>query len=226
MVNYGEAIKRPFTDIATLVIGIVVGLIPIVQLLITGYAMTAAENTLNNNPAIPKWQPGKIVDYIVKTILAYVILLIYAIPAIIFALIGILMAGAALLPMFAGGYADMSTMGPAIITAILAGGIFFIIAFILWIIAMLFFPLGIVAYLKEKRFGAAFAVGKILKKILTGTYWISLIVASIWTLVLMFIAGILAFIPWIGFWISSGFFIFCSSVTNLTIMTQVYMETP
>ena len=65
MVDYMAAIKRPFQDLTTLVIGIIIGLIPIVQLLVTGFGLKCAQASLNNNPALPKWQDN-IVDTIVK----------------------------------------------------------------------------------------------------------------------------------------------------------------
>jgi len=50
MVDYGEAIKRPFSDVKKLLIGIVIQLIPIVNFMAIGYQLKCAnamEKSLN-----------------------------------------------------------------------------------------------------------------------------------------------------------------------------------
>ncbi|HLC36661.1 MAG TPA: hypothetical protein VJK05_03590 [archaeon] len=47
MAEYVEAIKKPFGDIKTLVIGTVIGIIPIVNFLLFGYGLMTMKKVLS-----------------------------------------------------------------------------------------------------------------------------------------------------------------------------------
>ena len=46
MVDYVEAIKKPFSDLKTLAIGTILSAIPLVNLLASGFALKVAEDTI------------------------------------------------------------------------------------------------------------------------------------------------------------------------------------
>jgi hypothetical protein len=223
MVDFMGAIKRPFTDVQTLVIGIIIGLIPIVNLLLPGYLVGLANDTMNKKRTLPKWNFGNIVDYIIKTIMVIIIGIVYMIiPAIVL----LVAAGAVMmqmLPSITGGGAVDPTM---LMTSFMTGGIFVLIGGLLAIVAMIMASMGVMFYVKSNNLMAAFNFNGIIKKVLTGTYWITLIVGAIITFVLMIIAGLIAIIPIVGVFIAAGFIAYVNGCIWYDLFAQVYMETP
>jgi len=86
--------------------------------------------------------------------------------------------------------------------------------------------MGIMFYAKEGNLGSAFKISAILKKVLTVTYLVTLIVMVIYVFVLSLIAAILLIIPVIGGFIGSGLVTFLAGVTGYTMLAQVFKETP
>ena len=81
MVNYNIAFKRHFTDIKKLIIGLIIGIIPIVNFIATGYHLECAKTAMNKKFKLPDWKNfGKL---FVNGFLASVITFIYLLPAIL-----------------------------------------------------------------------------------------------------------------------------------------------
>ncbi len=222
MVNFGNAITKPFTDTKSLGIGIILGAIPFVNALtVNGFGMNCAKHA--DKKSLPNWE--NIVDHIIKSILAIIVSIIYMIPAII---VGIIVIGtliASIMPLISGGTVDLNT----IINSMIGTGIVgFAICAILALIAVFLLPLALTRYVIKGGFGDAFALGKIIKRALTGEYiiaWIVyLIYAFIVSAVLSFIGGMLLIVPVIGFVIAmlfSGLAMYMMSVTGFTIFGQL-----
>jgi hypothetical protein len=79
MVNYTEAMKKPFSDLKTLGIGSIIGAIPIVNMLISGYGAKTAEDVMGKKNKLRAWAVGDVMDYIIKLIMMIIIQIVYMI---------------------------------------------------------------------------------------------------------------------------------------------------
>ncbi|MFH1391060.1 MAG: DUF4013 domain-containing protein [Candidatus Diapherotrites archaeon] len=225
MVDYAAAIKKPFSDMQTLGIGIILGFIPVISLLVNGYGIGVARKVVNKDNKLPKWDPGKIVQYVKDFIVGMVISIIYLIPAAILVIFGgIAIIGPIISAAMGGEISD--ALAGQLIGSIAAGGILFILAIILAIIGGLFATMGIIFYAKTGSIGAAFSFGAILKKILTGTFLAAFVIYIVYAIVLAIIMGVLSIIPFLGSLIGLGLLTYATSVTGQTLFAQVFNETP
>ena len=228
MVDYAAAIKKPFEDMQTALIGILIGAVSpltlgLLGLLITGFGLGVGRKVLNNDNKLPKWDPGQIITYIKDVIMAIIIGLVYMIPAIILFVIGGALAIGGILTSIASGNSNaLATLGGSLA----AGGIFLVIGFLLAIIGGLLAIMGIQFYLKEGSIGAAFKFGAIIKKELTGTFIAAIVVYIIYAIALIVIATVLSIIPIIGSLVGAGIMAYALTVTSYTMFAQVFKETP
>ena len=230
MVEYMEAIKKPFSDMKTLGIGAVVGAIPLVSLLLSGYALKTAEDAVKGKKGLRAWALSDVADYAVKLVMLWIISIVYyIIPALIIG-VGI---GGAILTAISGGIdlANPSTILDKIIPSMMVALPFVAIGGIILLIAMFLLPMAIMKWIKSGNVGAAFNIGSVVKNALTVDYIVSLIVLIIYAIVLVIIAGIislvLAFIPvigWILAYIVSGAVAFALAVTEYAILAQVVKD--
>lgn len=227
MVDYISAIKKPFQEPVTLAIGTVLGIIPLINLLIIGYAAHVAKGTLANQPLMPKWNVNNLVDYIIKAIVILVIEVVYLIPAIIVLSIGGATILATVMSAIAqGGQIDMTAL---LLPTFTAGGIFVLLGGLLAILGAVFAVMGIMYYLKDGNLSAAFNINGILKKVLTVQFWLSVIVLLVYGFVLGFIQGLLLVIPVLGVALAvifGGLVMFAMASTGYTVFAKVFMETP
>ena len=87
-INLKEAFKRPFTDIKKLVIGILIGMIPLVNLIMLGYIVECAKSAMNKEYKLPQWRNWW--DLFGKGSCYITIIVAYTIPvAVIMALAGL-----------------------------------------------------------------------------------------------------------------------------------------
>ncbi len=128
----------------------------------------------------------------------------------------------------AGGQIDPSTLMQVVFTG---GPIMFIGAIVAFLTALII-PMALMFYVGEGSFGAAFSVGKVIKKCLSGAYIIALIMAIVWAIVLGIVAFILGYvfslIPVIGFILAllpMGFIAYAFIVPVYTWFAQAYAET-
>jgi len=227
MVDFGKAIGKPFSNTTTLIIGMILAAIPVVNILVTGYALKIAQETIKGKGALISWKVGDIVDYIIKFIMSAIISIVYMIIPLILIAIGL---GAALFGFISNNAMGMSDPNAslALITSSLAvGGPFIVIGVILAVLAALVLPMANMKWLKSGSFGAAFNVGDVIKSCLTADYIVVLIVSSVYAIVLLVvlgaIAGALMMVPAIGFILGAlvmGLASFAVSVTTMSLFAQ------
>ncbi len=204
MVEYEKAIKRPFQDIKKLLIGAILNIIPIVNLIASGYIMKAAKGTMKKKNDLPEWEDWG--NLFVTGLIVAVIGFIYMIPGLAAFLLSL-------------GVVLFSTVPEAatISSIVAAGGISLILALILIPLAMLIMPMAIMRYLDKGNFSAAFGFGDILKKVFTGKYIVAWIIMLVYSIV---VVGISMIIPIVGPAIGS----FIAGVTSMTVFAEVYSE--
>ena len=224
MVDYMAAIKKPFSDMKTLGIGTVLGAIPLVNILVSGYILKVAEDTIKKKNALRKWAIDDVIDYIVKAIMAIIISVVYMIIPLILIGFGI---GGAVMAALASLTTDPTQIGVTVMNSLAAGAPLIILGALLAIIATLLLPMAMMKWLKAGKLGAAFNIITVIKNALTKDYIITLIVIFIYAIVLALIIGvisiILAFIPvigWILVMLLSGLMSFAIGVTAYTALAQ------
>ena len=224
MVDYAAAIKKPFSDMQTAGLGIILGFIPVLNILVSGYGIGIARKTVNKDNSLPKWDPNQVVKYIIDALMAIVILIVYQIPAGILLVIGAAMAGGVLLPSILTG--NMDAIISAGLDALAVGGPFILIGGLLGLIGGLLSIMGVIAYAKDGSLGAAFKIKTLSKKVLSVPFLASIIVLVIYQVVLVLISLILLIIPVIGVFLGAGLMTYALTVTGLTLFAEVYNETP
>lgn len=178
--DFGEAIKRPFSDLKKFIIGALLNIIPIVNFLSMGYVLKSAEMSLKKQRGLPEWTDWG--NLFVKGLLAAVLGIIWMIPAIVLFLIG---GGAALISL-ASLQGSMN-----IVSAILAGGFFLVLAGIWALLVVYVGPSMILNFVSKDTFGAGFEFGLILKKAFNAKYFVAWILGVVATIALVFIGGII-----------------------------------
>jgi len=196
------------------VVGIVVGAVPLVNLLVAGFGLEAANKTLNNDNSLPNW--SNIADILVKAIMSLVVGFVYMIPAMVVLAVG---GGSMAMQIMSG---DMS--------GLLAGGAIMLLGLLLAVIAGILVPMALLHYLKG-GLGKAFSIGSILKKCLTAKYLITVVVAIVYNIVLMAVAGViggaLLLVPVIGFivvFVVNGAVLYLGTVASYTMFAQAFKE--
>ena len=87
-VSYEQAIRKPFTDIAKLIIGIILSIVPIIHWLAKGFILECSG--MGKTKPSKKMPDFKNWGYLfIRGLVSDVILLIYAIPAILVFLVGV-----------------------------------------------------------------------------------------------------------------------------------------
>jgi len=237
MVNYEEEIKKPFTDVKNLIIGIVLSLIPIVNFtIVTGFTIECSGlGKMKPSKKMPEWKDW---TYLFITgLTALVIRIIYMIPAIAVILIGLGLAAGDIAGAILGMTMTpevMSQLGTSeaasqqigqiigsnwylLLPVILKVAPILILGFILAAAAAFLTPMAVLNYVKNRKFSAAFELGKVLKKSLTGQY----VLAWLAVLVLGAVLGtILSFIPILGPAIAT----FVVGVISFSLYGEVYRE--
>jgi hypothetical protein len=189
--------RKLFSDFGRLVILIVLGIIPIVNLIVTGYA----SRVLKESPGADS--PPKLENYGDLFIDGLKIV----IASIIYMLIPLILIAAGFVPFFAamklgpppvtmaGGFtpAYMGLLGGTEIVLVLVG---LLVAFVMLILL----AAGIAHMIKTGKFGKAFAFGEILNvigKIGWGKYIAWLILIVILAIIVGAIAGAIPYVGWI-----------------------------
>jgi hypothetical protein len=226
MVDIMAAIKKPFSDKKTMGIGLIIGAIPIVNLLIQGYALKTAQETIKGNNSLIPFATGDIVEYILNFVKAFVIGIVYMIVPLIIMGIGIGSAAAGILAN-ASALSDPNTAVEILMQNLAVGGPIILIGILLALIAALILPMAMMKWLKTGNVMAAFSVMSVIKNALTANYIIALIVAAIYSMILstivLIIATILGMIPVIGFvlvMLIMGFLTFAIQVTTMTMIAK------
>lgn len=222
MVNYNISFKKPFSDFRKLLIGIVVNIIPIVNLISYGYILESSDiKSGKQTENMVEWDDlGK---FFIKGLLGFIISVIYAIPALIVGLIAFFVVIAPLIgKAILLGPERIESMNPDkifpfILPYILTALPLMIIGGILLLVASYIAPVATLNYIKTDSFSEAFNFKEITKYIFTGDYLI------VWALVLVLnivLVGILSEIPFIGTAIGS----FITGMIGFSLFAGVMIE--
>lgn len=79
--NYGEVLKRPFSDFKKLLIGIVLSIVPIISFFALGYFLECARTANAKKYELPEWK--NLGDLFVSGFYVFIITLVYFIPAML-----------------------------------------------------------------------------------------------------------------------------------------------
>lgn len=216
MVEYIEAIKKPFADLKTFAIGSVLGAIPLANLVVSGYGLKTAEDVMNKKNKLRKWSFDDLGEYVIKIIKYFIISFAYMLIPGIILVVGI---GGALFAGIANYAANPEAIGQAIMSSLLVGAPILLLGAILMAVACFLLPMAIMKWLKSGSLKSAIGLGAIVKNSLTADYIISLAVIIVYAILLMIPVAILAVIPLIGI-LAAGAYAFCMSVTSYTILAQ------
>ncbi|MBN1156672.1 DUF4013 domain-containing protein [Candidatus Woesearchaeota archaeon] len=206
MVNYEAAIKRPFSDFGKLAIGTLIGLVPIVNLLLSGYLLECARSSAKKDLKLPQWTNWG--ELFVHGLVVAAISLIYMIPVIVLLLIFGVRALMTLVS-FARGGNFLSNLGGLGGTLILMTVLAIVIGYVLMS--------AILSYSENFVFSDAFDFSKVLSKAFKGDY------ALIWLITVVgggILASILSFIPALG----AAFAGFVTGVFSYTAFGEIYSK--
>lgn len=187
--NYEKALRFPLAEqgnLAKVIVGAVISLIPIVNFIAVGYLFKLADNIVKGNRAMPAW--ANILEKFIRGILVSVIVFLYMLIPFLVAMAG-------------GGLGQLSRAG------ILFG--VFVLAFIIAVIIGFFLPMALMNYVGTGKFLAAFDLTAIVRYVNRRfeTYFVNyVIIVGLYVLV-----GSIGLIPVVG-WIlgiAGAFYISC-----------------
>jgi hypothetical protein len=234
MVDYVESLRRPFSDFNKLLIGIVLGSIPLVNLTVSGYTLVCTGFTKEEveKDRLPEWKNYR--DLFMKGLVAALIGILVFLPntLVAFGAFGSIATSPTLNQMlggispetwnriFTGQITDMEMQDwfaqnwTQFIPLLLSATPFIILGIILAIVASYILPMIILGWLKEDRVSAGFSWG-VVKKAFTFDYLGSWIVVGIFGLIL---SALLGWIPFLG----SGITMYVTGVFSYTVFAEVY----
>ena len=208
-INYEEAIKKPFTDMIKLIIGIVLSIVPVIHWLAKGFILECSGlGKTKPSKKMPEWRDW---GYLfMRGLVSDIILLIYAIPAILVFLVG---AGTAIGSLAETGFMSEKSAGTVsqlisqnwymALPTLLEIAPIMIFGFILLLIAFYLTPIAVLNYIKTKKFGEAFSLTKITKKAFSADYFVVWLIVLILTAIVTIILSIIPAIgPQIAFFIT------------------------
>jgi len=214
MVKYEISIRKPFTDISKLIIGIIVSMIPLINWIARGFIIESSGfGKTRPSKKMPDWKNWASLFF--KGFASIAIAFIYAIPAIIVLIASAGLAVASLANTYLG-----TIIPNSLVTSVMAGGTsprvigqlisqnwylalptiitlapIIIIGLVLLLMALYLTPVAVLNYLKNGKFSKAFDINYVTKKACTAKYFVVWIVAGVITMV---ITAILGLIPLIG----------------------------
>jgi hypothetical protein len=234
MVDYVEALKRPFSDLNKLLIGLVLGSIPIVNLTVTGYTLvsTGFTKVKVEKDSLPEWKNYR--DLFMKGLVSALIGILVFLPntLVLFSALGTVASSPVLNQVFggispetwnrffAGEITDIQMQDwfaqnwTKFIPLLVSVTPYLLLGFLLALIASYILPVIILGWLKEDRVGAGFR-WEVLTKAFTFDYLVNWIVVGIFGLIL---SALLGWIPFLG----SGITMYVTGVFSYTVFAEVY----
>ena len=236
--KYDEALKKPFTDLEKLAMGIILSLIPIVNFtIVQGFAMESSGlGKAKASKKMPEW--GDWAYLFMKGLGATIVKFVYALPALVLLGAGVGIAVGRILSMMAPMLSTQTIeqmmaskiamneqimqvlqqnwylIAPAMFTA----APFMVFGLLFALLAAFLSPMAVLNYLSKRNFAAAFDFGVVTKKAFTTKYALAWITTLIVGLVL---AALLANVPMIG----AAVAVFLLSVISYTLYGQAFKET-
>ena len=205
-----EEIKFPTKDsdwIKKVLIGGILGLIPIINFIVYGYYLKVIKGAFEEKSTMPEWEDWG--DLFIKGLIVLIISIVYMIIPIIVMLAS---AGGMMFAALSGDpTAAVGGLGAAIGGLLLGSILILIFGFVL--------PMGVVMYAKEDSIGAAFRIKEVLSRIKSvfGDYITTYIVL----IVLIFVLSFIGSIPIIG-WLIAIFGYFYLFVTIWNMFGKTY----
>jgi len=232
MVDFGGAIKRPFTDFKKLGIGILiyfVAVIPfigwLISFFITGYGIECAKTAMKKDYKLPEWTDWG--NLWVNGILYLFIGLIYMIPL---ALIGAFTIGSALIKNWVLFTAE--NPDPVALAAAFGGNSvtllwILLLLFLIMIITVYVLPMAIMRFVATGKFGDAFNLREVFRKAFTSKYFVTVILLWVYVFAILIVTSLLYVITAITFilpLIITAVIGFVITITSMTVFGEVYSE--
>ena len=223
MVNFGEAIKRPFQDFKKLGIGALMYMIPLVNIVTgffsSGYSLECAKTAMKKNYKLPEWADWG--NLWVKGFLCLLISIIYFVPL---AIIAAIMSG----PILSDTLSALISSNPqALVSALGAAGSTLVIVALIGLLVIYVVPIAIMLFVDKGNFSDAFKLGIIFKKAFTSKYFVAWIIVMIYSWVIVMVAGLLSAITTVTVilpLVIMGFVNMILVITSMTIFGEVYSE--
>ena len=236
MVDYLEALKRPFSDMKKLLIGIFLGSIPIVNLIVVDYTLvcTSLTKIKVEKDNLPEWENYG--DLFKKGLIAAIIGFILFIPnsLVLFGAFETVVTSPTVNQMlggispdtwnkiFTGEITEMQIQDwfaqnwTQFVPLLVSATPFIILGIILGLIASYILPVIVLEWLKEDSFTAAFR-WEVVKKTLSMDYLVNWIVVGIFGMIM---SALFSRVPLLG----TGIVVFVSGVFSYTIFSEIYEE--
>ncbi len=204
--NFESAIKRPFQDLKTFVIGIIVSLIPIVNFCAFGFALECGRRSSKGDNSLPKWENWGAL--FLNGLKLLVVVLVYQIPTLVVAVLTLGATATTIISGLAAG--NLSALTGSL--GSLSVGLLITVLF-----SLVFGLLGIGGALRMANsgsFGSAFNFGEARRVGLNGQMFFAYILVVVVGLVL----SLLNVIPIAG----TGAALFISLVFGWTLYGEAY----
>jgi hypothetical protein len=236
MVNYENSIKKPFTDLSKLIIGLVISVIPIVNWISTGYVLESSGlGKTKASKNMPEWK--NVGNLFIKGLTSFIIGFVYAIPATIVFVVGAGFTASSIMNSYVGTVIPQEMLSsviagessPELIGQLVSQNWYLILPTLatlapvlliggaLMILAKYMAPIAILNYLKNNRFSEALDIGTVSRKAFTMKYFTTWVIAAIVTIIA---TALLSLIPLIG----APMALFVSGVMTYSMFGDAYRE--
>jgi len=208
MVDYVESVKRPFTDLGKLILGIILSIIPIVNFIFSGYLLEVSKSAMKKDMELPEYKDyGKM---FIEGILTAIIGFVYMLPVTILFVILVVTGTLAFGNLLTGG-----TIG--IIGAIAGLGVYLVILAIVGVIFWILATAAILRFAEDREFSVAFDFSAVAKKAFNGHYVMNWLLTMVIVCAISFLINL---IPFVGQLLA----IYIAGVINMTALAQAYAE--
>jgi hypothetical protein len=231
-IDFVEALKRPFSDAKKVLTGAVLGIIPIVNLTVVGYALNSTRE--EEKGGLPEWKDFG--DLFKKGLMAAVIGFMLFLPALIvlFGTLGGVIFSPTMSVIFGGIPMDTwDKLATGQVTDIQIEGWFaknwtqfiplftnaapfILLGALLGVVAFYIMPAAILGWFKEGRIGAAFS-GDTLKTTLTLDYLVNWLIVGFLTGIMSTVVG---WVPILGV----GIKMYVNGVFSYTVYSTVFQR--
>jgi hypothetical protein len=233
-IDYVEALKRPFSDAKSLLIGTLLGLIPLVNFTVIGYTLTSTGLSKEHphKDTLPEW--SDYVELFMKGLKSVLIGISFFLPAalVIFATVGSVILSPALSMILggvpvdswddlaAGNFSDiemhhwLSQNWEEFIPLITNAAPFIILGVILGFVAFYLMPAALLGWLKEDKISAAYSVEN-LKKAISLDYLVNFLIVGY---LIGLLNSLLQWLPVVGV----GITMYVGGIFSYTVFSQIY----
>jgi len=235
-----RAIKRPFTDLNKLGIGVLLLMIPYLNIItsffVKGYRLEVARTASGKKLDMPRWENFWFL--FLKGLLSWIIGIIYILPGIILILIS---AGNVIYQIIQSGLNQGAIFGNPLATQLLQNSLLqntpmisiFMIGVLVTLLGVYLTPLAIMRYVEKYKFKSSFDWGLVFKKAFTGKYFLAILTSGVYTIVVGLVVATISLgystlnIQYLTIalnMILGGLSSFMVIVTSYTIFGEVYAK--